>query len=92
VIRTRVLLTRIEDWGAVAAVHGEFFRNVRPASTVVQVSRFIDPGGSSRSKPMPLCRRMRSNEGMQPRALRAALMPGVMRHDQLGEVSKWPKN
>jgi enamine deaminase RidA (YjgF/YER057c/UK114 family) len=43
VIRTRVLLTRIEDWEAVAAVHGEFFRNVRPASTVVQVSRFIDP-------------------------------------------------
>jgi enamine deaminase RidA (YjgF/YER057c/UK114 family) len=43
VIRTRVLLTRIEDWEVVAAVHGEFFRNVRPASTVVQVSRFIDP-------------------------------------------------
>ena len=43
VIRARVLLTRIEDWEAVAAVHGEFFRNVRPASTFVQVSRFIDP-------------------------------------------------
>jgi enamine deaminase RidA (YjgF/YER057c/UK114 family) len=43
VIRTRVLLTRIEDWKAVAEVHGEFFRGVRPASTFVQVSRFVDP-------------------------------------------------
>jgi enamine deaminase RidA (YjgF/YER057c/UK114 family) len=43
VIRTRVFLTRIEDWEAVASVHGEFFRDIRPASTMVQVSRFIDP-------------------------------------------------
>ena len=43
VVRTRTLLTRIEDWQAVAAVHGEFFRDVRPANTIMQVSRFIDP-------------------------------------------------
>ncbi len=43
VIRTRVFLTRIEDWKTVGAVHGELFRDVRPASTMVQVSRFIDP-------------------------------------------------
>jgi enamine deaminase RidA (YjgF/YER057c/UK114 family) len=43
VVRTRTLLTRIEDWQAVAAVHGEFFRDIRPANTVMQVSRFIDP-------------------------------------------------
>lgn len=43
VIRTRILLTRIEDWKAVAEVHGEFFRDIRPASTAVQVCRFIDP-------------------------------------------------
>ena len=43
VVRTRILLTRIEDWEAVARVHGEFFRDVRPASTVMQVTRFIDP-------------------------------------------------
>jgi len=41
--RTRTLLTRIEDWEAVGRVHGEFFRDVRPANTVVQVTRFIDP-------------------------------------------------
>jgi enamine deaminase RidA (YjgF/YER057c/UK114 family) len=42
VIRTRILLTRIEDWQAVAAVHGEFFRDIRPVSTMVQVVGFID--------------------------------------------------
>jgi enamine deaminase RidA (YjgF/YER057c/UK114 family) len=43
IIRTRILLTRIEDWEKVALVHGEFFKDVRPASTFVQVVRFIDP-------------------------------------------------
>ena len=43
VVRTRVLLTRIEDWKAVAEVHGEFFRDIRPVNTIMQVSRFIDP-------------------------------------------------
>lgn len=43
VVRTRVLLTRAEDWEAVARVHGEVFRDVRPASTFMQVTRFIDP-------------------------------------------------
>lgn len=43
VVRTRILLTRIEDWQAVAAVHGEFFRDIRPVNTIMQISRFIDP-------------------------------------------------
>ena len=43
VIRTRILLTRIEDWKAVAEVHGEFFRDTRPVNTIMQVGRFIDP-------------------------------------------------
>jgi enamine deaminase RidA (YjgF/YER057c/UK114 family) len=42
VIRTRILLTRMEDWRTVAEVHGEFFGNIRPVSTIVQVTRFID--------------------------------------------------
>jgi enamine deaminase RidA (YjgF/YER057c/UK114 family) len=42
VVRTRTLLTRIEDWQAVAAVHGEFFGHIRPANTIVQISRFVD--------------------------------------------------
>lgn len=43
VVRTRILLTRIDDWQAVAAVHGEFFRDIRPVNTIMQISRFIDP-------------------------------------------------
>jgi len=43
VIPTRTLLVRIEDWEAVAAVHGEFFGEIRPANTIMQVSRFTDP-------------------------------------------------
>ena len=43
VIRTRILLTRIEDWEKVALVHGKFFTDIRPANTIMQVVRFIDP-------------------------------------------------
>jgi enamine deaminase RidA (YjgF/YER057c/UK114 family) len=43
VTRTRILLTRIEDWESVGQVHGEFFRDIRPVNTVMQVTRFIDP-------------------------------------------------
>jgi enamine deaminase RidA (YjgF/YER057c/UK114 family) len=43
VVRTRILLTRIDDWQSVAGVHGEFFRDIRPVNTIMQVSRFIDP-------------------------------------------------
>jgi len=43
VVRTRILLLRIEDWQAVADVHGEYFGDIRPASTFMQVSGFIDP-------------------------------------------------
>lgn len=43
VVRTRILLTRIEDWELVARAHGEVFRDIRPANTIMQVARFIDP-------------------------------------------------
>ena len=43
VIRTRILLTRIEDWRVVAEVHGKYFKDIRPVNTIVQVTRFIDP-------------------------------------------------
>jgi enamine deaminase RidA (YjgF/YER057c/UK114 family) len=42
VVRTRTLLTRIDDWQAVAAIHGEYFGAIRPANTIMQVTRFID--------------------------------------------------
>jgi enamine deaminase RidA (YjgF/YER057c/UK114 family) len=43
VVRTRILLTRIEDWEHVAKVRGEYFKDIRPVDTVVEVSRFINP-------------------------------------------------
>jgi len=43
VTRTRIILTRIEDWESVGQVHGEFFKEIRPVNTVMQVTRFIDP-------------------------------------------------
>lgn len=43
VIRTRVYLTRVDDWEAVGAVHGEFFRDIRPACTMLQVVRLLEP-------------------------------------------------
>ncbi len=43
VIRTRILLTSIEDWRQVAGVHGEIFKDIRPVNTVMQVVRFADP-------------------------------------------------
>lgn len=43
VVRTRIFLRNMDDWKAVAQVHGEVFAEVRPATTFVEVSRFIDP-------------------------------------------------
>ena len=43
VIRTRMLLTNIEDWREVAKVRGEYFKDVKPVDTVMQVSTFINP-------------------------------------------------
>jgi enamine deaminase RidA (YjgF/YER057c/UK114 family) len=44
VIRTRVMLTDISLWEQAARAHGEFFRDVKPASTFVEVKGLINPG------------------------------------------------
>jgi enamine deaminase RidA (YjgF/YER057c/UK114 family) len=36
-------VTRIDDWEAVGRAHGEVFATVRPAATLLEVSRLIDP-------------------------------------------------
>jgi enamine deaminase RidA (YjgF/YER057c/UK114 family) len=43
VIRTRIYLVDIAHWEAVGRVHGEVFGAIRPASSILQVSRFINP-------------------------------------------------
>jgi enamine deaminase RidA (YjgF/YER057c/UK114 family) len=43
VVRTRMYVTDIDQWRDVAEVHHEFFESIRPATTMVQVARLIDP-------------------------------------------------
>lgn len=42
VVRTRMYVTDVTQWEKVAAVHGEMFANIRPATTIVEVARLID--------------------------------------------------
>jgi enamine deaminase RidA (YjgF/YER057c/UK114 family) len=43
VVRTRMFVTQIDQWEKIARAHGRFFGEIRPATTLVEVKRLIDP-------------------------------------------------
>jgi len=78
VIRTRMFVTDVSRWRDVAEIHGEMFADIRPATTIVEVTRLIDPEAlieieadaivpSRRRRP-----RSRARRGRRPRSAAAS--------------------
>ena len=42
-MRTRIILTNIDDWKSVIDVRAKFYREAKPVDTIMQITRFVNP-------------------------------------------------